>query len=150
MQLDATGSGRGARDLNYAVVRLVISGVGLAVLSVTSLVLLARDFDPVEIVGSLLFVPVLIGFLRWGLRGGLVAGVAAALFYAMLRYPALRPLGSGRVAGLIAFRALVFVAFGAAGGWAIRRLRLSLEKLNMPRARRQPPSSFEIPRDRAG
>ena len=47
---------------------------GLILIGVVGLVALTRGVDPVEVAGTLLFVPVFAGFLFFGVPGGIVLG----------------------------------------------------------------------------
>src|SRR5918999_4909532 len=67
--------------------RGLVLGVGLVVLLVVAIVMYARRVDPVEVAGTLLFIPIFIAFVIWDFRGGLIAAVLAAAAYALLRYP---------------------------------------------------------------
>lgn len=90
-----------------------------------------RDVERVEVIATLLFIPIFVAFAAWGLKGGVIAGVLAALAYAGLRYPAIQAVGVGPFLGLIASRALGFIAFGAIGGTANEVLEASLQKLEL-------------------
>ena len=90
-----------------------------------------RRVDTVEVIAVLLFIPVFLAFVSWDLPGGVAAGVVAAIAYAALRLPAIDAVGAGQFAGLLATRAIAYVAFGALGGWADRQLQQSLTKLEV-------------------
>ena len=111
--------------------RGLVLGVGLVVLLVVAIVMYARRVDPVEVAGTLLFIPIFIAFVIWDFRGGLIAAVLAAAAYALLRYPAIDAVGADRFAGLLASRSLAFIAFGALGGFANRQLESSITKLEL-------------------
>lgn len=117
--------------LGYQRARQLILVAGLFVLLVVAALMYARRVEPVEVAGTLLFIPIFLGFVFQGLRGGLVAAVVAALVYAALRYPAIDLVGFGRFAGLIASRSLAYLAFGAIGGFANSQLEASLTKLDL-------------------
>lgn len=117
--------------LGYNRARQLILVAGLIVLLVVAGLMYARRVETVEVVGTLLFVPVFLAFVFKGLRGGLVGGVVAALIYAALRYPAIDLVGFGRFASLIASRTLAYIAFGAIGGIAFSQLESSLNKLDL-------------------
>jgi hypothetical protein len=61
---------------------------GLILIGVVGLVAMIRGVDPVEVAGTLLFVPVFAGFLFFGVRGGVALGIAAGIAYVLLRWPA--------------------------------------------------------------
>ena len=70
-------AGESARDLwrFWPVVLIVI--VTLAVLTVVVLVMYARRVEDVEVVATLLFVPIFLAFVFRGVLGGVVAAVAS-------------------------------------------------------------------------
>jgi GGDEF domain-containing protein len=119
------------RDIGYARARRLLLIVGLGVLAVTAAIMYVRRVDTIEVAATLFFMVVFVAFVFGKLRGGLAAGLLAALVYASLRYPAIQAVGSGRFAGLIASRAFAFLAFGALGGWAMANLEASLAKLEL-------------------
>lgn len=117
--------------MSYASARRLLLAAGLIVLAVVAAVMYARRVDTVEVGATLLFVPVFVAFVLWGLRGGIAAGVLAALGYAALRYPAIDAVGAGRFVGLMLSRTVAYLAFGIIGGWATRQLEMSLTKLEL-------------------
>jgi GGDEF domain-containing protein len=90
-----------------------------------------RRVETAEVVGTLLFIPVFLAFVYRGLVGGVAAGIAAALAYAAVRYPAIDAVGAGRFVGLMVSRSLAYLAFGAIGGWANQQLESSLTRLEL-------------------
>lgn len=121
----------GLSRMTYERARQLLLAAGLLVLLLTAGVMFIRRVETVEVLGTLLFVPVFIGFVFWGLKGGLVAGVLAALAYAALRYPAIEAVGADRFGGLILSRSFAYLAFGLIGGWANSQLAGSLTKLEL-------------------
>ncbi|MGH2730710.1 MAG: GGDEF domain-containing protein [Actinomycetota bacterium] len=115
--------------LSYSTARQLLLCAGLGVLLLTATVMYARRVETVEVLGTLLYIPILICSFFWGVRGGVVAGVMAAGAYAFLRNPAIDAVGFDPFVGVLASRTLAFVAFGAIGGWANRQLESSLTKL---------------------
>lgn len=105
--------------------------VGLIVLLAVAGVMYLRGVERVEVIATLLFIPIFIAFVAWGLKGGVIAGALAGLAYVALRYPAIQAVGIGRFVGLIASRSLGFIAFGAIGGTANEVLESSLQKLEL-------------------
>ena len=105
--------------------------VGLVILLAVAGTMYLRAVERVEVIATLFFIPVFLAFVAWGLRGGVIAGVLAAVAYVALRYPAIEAVGVSRFIGLIASRALGFVAFGAIGGTASEILEASLQKLEL-------------------
>lgn len=126
--MPAPASNRLSR-IGYRQARVLLLCAGVVVLAVVCLVLVVRSVDTVEVLATLLFVPVLLGFLFKGLPGGIVTGLGAAVAYAALRSPAVDALGGASFAGLIASRSLSYLVFGAVGGWSSGVLESSLDKL---------------------
>jgi len=121
----------GLNRMTYERARQFLLAAGLLVLLLTAGVMYIRRVETVEVLGTLLFIPVFIGFVFWSLKGGLAAGVLAALAYAALRYPAIEAVGADRFAGLILSRSFAYIAFGLIGGWANSQLAGSLTKLEL-------------------
>lgn len=117
--------------MTYERARQLLLAAGLLVLLLTAGVMFLRRVETVEVLGTLLFIPVFLGFVFWGLKGGLAGGVLAALGYAALRYPAIEAVGADRFGGLIASRSFAYIAFGLIGGWANSQLAGSLTKLEL-------------------
>lgn len=117
--------------MSYTRARQLVLAAGLGVLLLTAGVMFVRRVETVEVVGTLLFIPILVAFVFYGLRGGVIAGVIAAGVYAGLRGPAIDAVGLDRFLGLIISRSLAYVAFGAIGGWADKQLEASLTKLEL-------------------
>lgn len=128
--MGATFSDRLSR-LSYSQARRLLIATGLVVLAVVALVAYARRVDDVEVVATLLFIPVFLAFVLRGVVGGLVAAVAAIAVYAALRYPAIEAVGWSEFSGLIASRAAAYLLFGVVGGWATQVLEGSLTKLEL-------------------
>ena len=117
--------------MGYDRARQMLLAGGLAVLVVVAVVMYIRRVDPVEVAGTLLFIPVFVCFVFWNTRGGIIAALIAAGVYAGLRYPAVAAVGLDRFAGLIASRSIAYLAFGAIGGLANKQLESSLTKLEL-------------------
>ncbi len=115
----------------YERARRLLLGAGLLVLLLTAAVMYIRRVETVEVLATLLFILVFVGFVFWNLKGGLIAGVVAALAYAALRYPAIEAVGADRFLGLIFSRSFAYLAFGLIGGWANSQLAGSLTKLEL-------------------
>ena len=114
----------------YSRTRNLVLGSGLAVLVIIAIVMFVRRVETVEVLATLLFIPIFVAFIFQGVRGGAIAGVAAAIAYAAFRYPAIDLVGAGRFTSLIASRTVAFVAFGLIGGIATQQLRSSITKLD--------------------
>jgi GGDEF domain-containing protein len=126
----ATFSDRLSR-LGYVKARRLLVLTGLAVLAVVSLIMYARRVDSIEVVATLLFVPIFLAFVFRGIMGGLVAAVAAIGVYAALRYPAIDAVGISEFTGLMVSRSAAYLIFGAVGGWSMQVLEGSLTKLEL-------------------
>lgn len=121
----------GLSRMSYERARQLLLAAGLLVLLLTAGIMFVRRVETVEVLGTLLFVPVFIAFVFWGLKGGLTCGALSALAYAALRYPAIEAVGADRFGGLIMSRSFAYLAFGLIGGWANRQLAGSLTKLEL-------------------
>lgn len=117
--------------MSYQRARSLLLAGGLAVLLLTTVVMYVRRVDPVEVAGILLFIPVFVAFVFWNAPGGFIAAVLSVVVYTLLRYPAIEAVGVDRFAGLIASRAVAYVAFGLIGGLANKQLQSSLGKLEL-------------------
>lgn len=128
--MGATFSDRLSR-LGYTRARRLLVLTGLLVLGIVVVVMYARRVDGIEVVATLLFVPIFLAFTFRGVVGGTVAAVAAIAVYAALRYPAIDAVGVGEFAGLLASRSAAYLIFGVVGGWSTQVLEGSLEKLEL-------------------
>ena len=117
--------------MSYAATRRLIAAGGFAVLLLLAAILYFRRVDSVEVFAVLLFLPVFLALVMWRLPGGAIAGVLAATGYVAMRLDAIDAIGAERFVGLIATRAIGYIAFGIIGGWAVRQLDSSLEKLDI-------------------
>lgn len=106
-------------------------GVGLVVLLLIAGVMLARSVQPVEVFAVLLFIPVFLGLVFWGLPGGLVGAALASIVYTGLRWSDIQLVGWSSLSGLILTRTVSYFVFGALGGWANEQLEASLTKLEL-------------------
>jgi len=117
--------------MSYPASRRLVLVLGLGVLLLVVAVMFVRRVDTVEVFAAMLFIPVFLAFVFWGLPGGILAGIGAAIAYAALRNPAMDAVGAERFVNLIVGRGIGYIAFGALGGWATRQLEGSLEKLDV-------------------
>lgn len=117
--------------MGYRRARQLLGLVGLAILGVLVAVLLVRSVDTAEVIGTLLFAPIFLLLLWFGLPGGLVGAVAATVVYVVVRADAVDAVGWGEFSALIASRAIAYLLFGAVGGWASGTLSMSLDKLDL-------------------
>lgn len=116
--------------VGYDRARRLLIAVGLVILAIVVAGLLARSVDHVEVVGTLLFVPIFVALMYGGVTGGAVAGVLATVVYVVLRSDAIDAVGFGEFAGVVVSRGLGYLLFGVAGGWASSTLEESIEKLD--------------------
>ncbi len=115
--------------MTYEKARGLLLTVGAAVLIGLALYQWVTAKNPTEVAGTLLFIPVFLAFVYWGVAGGLVAGVLAAVGYLALYYETISAIGFGQLAPQLIGRMLSFVLFGVLGGWAEGRMKSSLNKL---------------------
>lgn len=115
----------------YAKGRRTITLAGIAVLALIVAFEVYRGIDPVEVGATILFVPVFLAFMWKGAAGGLVVGSLATAVYLVVRLPAMQAVPEGWFIRSTIARSLAFVAFGAVGGWASRRVDSSLTKLEL-------------------
>jgi diguanylate cyclase (GGDEF)-like protein len=118
-------------SMSYSRARRLVLLAGLGILFVVAAVMYVRRVETVEVLATLLFIPVLVGFVLWDVEGGVLAAVLSAVAYSVLRYPAIDAVGFGQFAGLIASRSVAYVLFGVIGGWAGRQLESSIVKLEL-------------------
>ena len=115
---------------NYQQSRLLLLGAGSTVLVVTALVLVARAYDPAEVLAVILFLPVFVAAVLGGVRWGAGIAVLAGLGYAGLRAPDIQRFGWDVLASRVLAQFLAYVVFGALGGWAASVLTASIVKLD--------------------
>lgn len=120
----------GARRISYTTAQRVVLVCGVLILLGLAALLYFTRVDPIEVWAVLFYLPVFVGFMIWGLTGGAVTGVAAAVAYVAIRYPSLNAIQGRDLLSLLLARALGYVAFGAIGGWASAELGGSIRKLN--------------------
>lgn len=115
--------------LTYQKARSLLLLSGLVLIGFVALIALLRGVDQVEVVATLLFIPIFAGFMLYGIAGGLVTSIAAGLVYLLLRQPALQLVGFPALSGQIATRLIGYLGFGVGGGWAIVQIRATLDKM---------------------
>ncbi len=119
------------RSLSYPQARGIVLLLGLVALGVVALIMYVRRVDPAEVSATMFFLPVFVGFLYWGVPGGLILGAVATVTYIWIRWPAIDVVGWGELVGLIVARGAGYLAFGLIGGWATEQLRTSITKLDL-------------------
>lgn len=117
--------------IGYERARQLLLLAGILVLVLIAAVMYVRRVETVEVVGTLLFIPVFVAFVLGGVRGGLVFAAVAVAAYAAFRYPAIEAVGADRFTPLIISRGIAYLAFGLIGGWATQQLESSLDKLEL-------------------
>ncbi len=117
--------------MDYARARRLLTLVGLAVLAVLTLLLLVRSVDEVEVIATVLFVPLFLALMYFGVVGGILGAVVASVVYVALRADVIDAVGWGEFSSLIATRTISFLLFGLVGGWASATLEQSLDKLDL-------------------
>lgn len=122
---------RRVNQLGYDRTRLLLLSTGFVVLAVVAVVTYVRRVETVEVVATLLFIPVFLGVAFGRVRGGVIMGAIASGVYVALRYPAIDAIGWSDFAGLITSRTTGFLLFGAIGGWADQTLEASLHRLDI-------------------
>ncbi len=127
----ADASPNQTRSVSYPQARALVLLVGLVALAVVALIMYVRRVDPAEVSATMFFLPVFVGFLFWGVRGGAALGAAATAAYIWIRSPAIDLVGWSELLGLILARGAGYMAFGMIGGWATEQLRDSITKLDL-------------------
>jgi GGDEF domain-containing protein len=102
---------------------------GLILIALVGLVAISRGVDRIEVLATLFFIPVFVGFLFFGIRGGLAMGVMASLGYLALRLATIELIGFEALSGQLAARVLGYLGFGLGGGWASQQIKKALDKL---------------------
>lgn len=118
-------------NISFTRGRRLILALGLGVLLVIAGVTYARGVDPDEVRATLLFIPIFLAFIFWGIRGGIAAGILATAAYLGFRYNDIQLVGFDRFLSLIVSRSAAFLLFGILGGWASRQIDASLTKLEI-------------------
>lgn len=117
--------------MGYTRARRLLLLIGLVGLTAIALVTYLRGVRGPEALVTPLFIPVFVALVAWGVRGGLVVGIASAIVYVALRYSAIQTVGLDQLGTTVALRAAGFIGFGLLGGWASRQLETSLTKLDV-------------------
>lgn len=115
--------------LTYERARSLLLLSGLVLIASVALIALVRGVDRVEVVATLLFIPIFAGFMLYSMAGGLVAAVIAGLVYVLLRLPAIELVGFSALSGHMTTRLIGYLVFGLGGGWAFSQVRSTLDKM---------------------
>lgn len=126
-----TAGGGGRRPLGYEATRWLLLVAGLLVLGVVVLVTWARRVEPAEVLAVVLYVPIFVAFVFFGLPGGLVGAALASVAYLLARRGAIDAVGFADYASLVFSRTAAFFVFGGVGGWAVDTLKRSIVKLDL-------------------
>ena len=120
------------RRLGYTQTRTLLVIVGLAILGLLALFTYLTKVETVEVVATLLFVPVFLGFVFFKLPGGIFTGILVSIVYGLMRYSRIDAFGGGgNFALYLTQRSVMFIGFGLLGGWASGQLESSLVKLEL-------------------
>jgi hypothetical protein len=117
------------RRLNYLDARRLVVAGGTALLAVIGTLAWAQGVDPAEATGVALYVPVFLAAILLGVADGVGVALLAAAAYVALRIPAIRVVGIGPLAGVLAMRTGSYLVFGAVIGLAARRVNGFLSHL---------------------
>jgi GGDEF domain-containing protein len=108
---------------------LTISVGGVAVLATVVFALRPRP-DLIELAAQLLLMPVLVGAVHWGRKGGLIGALAATLAYVALRLPSVVSVGlQADVLQLIVIRTVTYGFVGIIGGELCGRIKYFFARL---------------------
>ncbi|MCA1839475.1 MAG: hypothetical protein ABR507_12210 [Actinomycetota bacterium] len=110
---------------------LLAAGLGVLILLAVLAYIGQVDPDPVEIEGTLLFIPVFIAFVFWDVTGGVIGAILAAAAFAALRYNAAQVIGYQVFVVQVMSKWIFYLAFGVIGGWANKQMKTSLQKLEL-------------------
>jgi GGDEF domain-containing protein len=119
------------QQIDYVKARRLLLVVGLGIIGLIVLYNFYRRVDTTEVMAVMLFAPVFVALIFWGVKGGAAAGVAAAIAYLGMRYPAMKAVDETWFFGTLLGRSLTFVVFGVVGGWASQQMASSLTKLEL-------------------
>src|SRR4051812_38846460 len=119
------------RGMSYARVRMLTLLAGTIAILAVATAMYARNVETEEVIAILFFIPIFFSFVYFNAIGGIVAGAIVSAAYVGLRWNAIDAVGFGTFAGLVAYRTVAYIAFGAVGGWAMWQLGASLNKLDI-------------------
>ncbi len=117
--------------MDYTRARRLLTLVGLAILAVLTVLLLVRSVDETEVIATILFVPIFLALMYFGILGGVIGAVIAGGIYVAMRADVIDAVGWGEFSSLIATRWISYLLFGVVGGWASATLEQSLDKLDL-------------------
>ena len=112
--------------MSFEQARRLVLTAGLVILILTAVFMYVRAVDTAEVMAVLLFIPIFVAFVYWGVKGGVAAAGVATLVYLASKYPQIDAVGAGDFIPLIMLRAVAYFAFGAIGGWATEQLEASM------------------------
>ncbi len=117
--------------MDYTRARRLLTLVGLAILAVLTVLLLVRSVDETEVIATVMFVPIFLALMYFGILGGVIGAVIAGVIYIAMRADVIDAVGWGEFSSLIATRWISYLLFGVVGGWASTTLEQSLDKLDL-------------------
>jgi GGDEF domain-containing protein len=116
--------------VKYSHFEALAVGVGAVTVLATVFLALQPQPDWTEIAAQLLLLPVLVGAVHWGRRGGLVAALGATLAYLILRMPNIVLSGlEADVLQLVLIRTVTYGFVGIVGGELCGRIKYFFAKL---------------------
>ncbi len=116
------------RQLRYSMFELLVLTFGAGTVFV--LILTSPWQTPVEIVGLLLLIPILVSVLHYGRNGGLVTFFLASIVYLALNVPYILKIGPvNSILQLLVVRILVYGVVGIGGGILCTRIKYLFAKL---------------------
>lgn len=118
--------------LTYRQARWIVLGFGSALIAAVALSAFTRGADPVEVLATVLFLPILVALAFWHARGGVAMAVLVSVGYIVLRVSTLpEGLEATEFIGSMAVRVLLYLGLGLFGGWANQMLQHALHKLEL-------------------
>jgi GGDEF domain-containing protein len=116
--------------VKYSRFEALTIGVGAVVVIATVMVAMVPQPDWIEVVAQLLLMPVLIGAVHWGRKGGMIAALGASLVYVALRLPSIVSVGlEPDVLQLILIRTVTYGFVGIVGGEICGRIKYFFVRL---------------------
>lgn len=116
--------------MKYSRFEVLVLGVGLASVVGTGIMALQPRPDWIEFAGQVLILPVLVGAVHWGRKGGLAGAIGATLAYLALRLPSVVAIGlEAEVLQLIIIRTVTYGFVGIVGGELCGRIKYFFARL---------------------
>jgi GGDEF domain-containing protein len=116
--------------VKYSHFEALALGVGAVTVLATVILALQPQPDWTEVAAQLLLLPVLVGAVHWGRKGGLVGALGATLAYLILRMPNIVLTGlEADVLQLVLIRTVTYGFVGVVGGELCGRIKYFFAKL---------------------